>query len=497
MPGGQQAEAEGQIQPMMTYHQIPPPQPMNIRGNVAENWTFFDKSWKYYKKATKLDKEPAGVISATLYAVMGRETFEIAQNLPMTDREDEEVILKALKDHFEPKRNTIFERYLFNTATQNEGEKIDSYLARLRKLAATCEYGQLCDELVRDRLVIGITDNSVRRRLLREKNLTLDSAMDMIRAAESSTDQLKKIDGEVELPLHAVKKKARKKKINTEAKLNSKLKQEDSNQEDEQDTEDDSGNECSYCGRSHKPRDCPAYGKECTYCHKKNHFARVCRSRIQDDERAMSKKKSYKKKIHYLDDYSDDSDSSDYVFAIYAHQEDDTDDSQRRQKEGSRTSSLSKKSNIDNKWNSWRQRNRYSRKDYRNYEWKNKHWHRDTGKQFKRHYKESVTRNDISDLQKRLSSLEDMMKKMMYAQNDQENQAIDQLQPEEQQIEHTSTSPHSTGQERMNATSDGEDIISRSERKKRKKKRQRNRKKEMNSEKTKMIDSESDYDSIF
>ncbi|GBO34667.1 Transposon Tf2-6 polyprotein [Araneus ventricosus] len=34
--------------------------------------------------------------------------------------------------------------------------------------------------------------------------------------------------------------------------------------------------ECKKCGRKHKPRECPAYGKVCTKCNKKNHFAAKC-----------------------------------------------------------------------------------------------------------------------------------------------------------------------------------------------------------------------------
>ena len=68
----------------------------------------------------------------------------------------------------------------------------------------------LCDELIRDRLVIGIKSHEVRKRLLREKALTLNTALDIIRAAETASDQLKKIDGEIETSVHAVKYKGKK-----------------------------------------------------------------------------------------------------------------------------------------------------------------------------------------------------------------------------------------------------------------------------------------------
>ena len=40
-----------------------------------------------------------------------------------------------------------------------------------------------------------------------------------------------------------------------------------------------SGKTCHWCGNSHKPRECPAYGKECLKCGIMNHYARVCKKR--------------------------------------------------------------------------------------------------------------------------------------------------------------------------------------------------------------------------
>ena len=68
----------------------------------------------------------------------------------------------------------------------------------------------MCDELIQDRLVIGIKSHEVRKRLLREKALTLNTNLDIIRAAETASDQLKKIDGEVETSVHAVRYRGKK-----------------------------------------------------------------------------------------------------------------------------------------------------------------------------------------------------------------------------------------------------------------------------------------------
>ena len=57
---------------------------------------------------------------------------------------------------------------------------------------------------------MGIKSHEVRKRLLREKALTLNTTLDIIRAAETASDQLEKIDGEIETSVHAVKYKEKK-----------------------------------------------------------------------------------------------------------------------------------------------------------------------------------------------------------------------------------------------------------------------------------------------
>ena len=50
---------------------------------------------------------------------------------------------------------------------------------RLRKLTSSCQYGALTQYIVRDRLVICIQDKNTKARLLRERALSLDKALDM------------------------------------------------------------------------------------------------------------------------------------------------------------------------------------------------------------------------------------------------------------------------------------------------------------------------------
>lgn len=39
---------------------------------------------------------------------------------------------------------------------------------------------------------------------------------------------------------------------------------------------------CVQCDQAHKPRACPAYGQQCSICHKYNRFTRVCCSQSEE-----------------------------------------------------------------------------------------------------------------------------------------------------------------------------------------------------------------------
>ena len=155
-----------------------------------------------------------------------------------------------------PKSNLTYERHQFNTRNQNERELIDSYVTELRILSKSCEFGDLTDSLIKDRLVCGVIKDSVRSRLLRETELTLQKAIDICRAAETSTQQMKVIQssssGATGGNVDIVKKKIVKSKSqkNTDNKsAGTPIKQ-----------------KCGKCGYKHEPRKCPAFGKLCHNC---------------------------------------------------------------------------------------------------------------------------------------------------------------------------------------------------------------------------------------
>ena len=229
---------------------ISPPEKMVVDGHVAGNWEFFKDAWNNYAIAVELSKKDNAIQVATLLSVMGKDCLSVFKNLPMTEDEkkDPAEILKKLTKHFEPAKNTIYERFSFNSCVQGK-DTSDVFVSKLRQLAASCAYGALKEELIRDRIVIGIADSALRARLLREKDLTLDKAILMCRSSEITSLQLQKMT--LTEDVHYVKNKQKKRKPMIK--------------------------NCTFCSESHERRKCPAYGHVCSICHRENHYEKTCR----------------------------------------------------------------------------------------------------------------------------------------------------------------------------------------------------------------------------
>ena len=146
-------------------------------------------------------------------------------------------------------------RYKFLTYKQKEGQSFDEFMTQLKNLSSDCEFGELKNSLIKDIVVIGVIDHSLRERMLREPNLTLERA----KALEQSTEQTKIHAKELkqEAEIYGIKFS---KKENRYSQASKKIKQ------------------CKYCGRTHIRRACPAFHQICNKCHKKGHFANVCMS---------------------------------------------------------------------------------------------------------------------------------------------------------------------------------------------------------------------------
>ena len=162
-------------------------------------------------------------------------------------------IADVLRKHFEPKRAIIAEQYQFHKRNQAVGESIADYDAALRKLATNCKFGDYLEDAIRDRIVCGLSNEAIQRRLLSEPDLTLTKAMDLAQAMETAERNSKSLKG-TEFAIR---------KLRGKPPPRPRMQQ-----------------PCYRCGKSnHSPIDCKFKDVECHACGKKGHIAPVCRTK--------------------------------------------------------------------------------------------------------------------------------------------------------------------------------------------------------------------------
>ena len=154
---------------------------MGTYGKMGE-FKESEESWSQYVERLEqyfLANEVKDVAKrrAILLSVCGSETY--ARDFLQPARPAETAfkkIVDTLEKHFSPKPSEIVERYKFNSRNRNEDEGVAAYVAELRKLTEHCNFGETLPEMLRDRLVCGINNKKIQRRLQAERELTLKKA---------------------------------------------------------------------------------------------------------------------------------------------------------------------------------------------------------------------------------------------------------------------------------------------------------------------------------
>ena len=239
---------------------------------------------------------------SVLLTVIGPEAHKAFHKFQLTEEERKNLskVLEAFQNYCQPFENTAFERYRFNLRGQRSGESFEQYVTSLRQIALRCNFEAITpDEILRDRIMFGITDNKVRDRLLREKKLMIERTLEICRANEVSSAQQKEVTKIQDSSVHAISRGKKQLKFgertNFEAKRATKQPLWIS--------------DCRFCGRDHRKvkEECPAWGKVCAKCKKHNHF------KIKCSKSQTTQPRQVRKEVHSVQE----SDDMDCDFQIY------------------------------------------------------------------------------------------------------------------------------------------------------------------------------------
>ena len=260
----------------MATLQLTPPEPFNFKA--PDEWPRWRTRFQQFRIASGLAGDSAAKQVSTLLYCLGEEAESVLSSTDATedDRKDYDTVMNKFDEYFKVRRNVIYERARFNRRSQQPGETSEQFIMALYDLAANCNYGELRDEMIRDRIVVGIRNTSLSERLQLNAELTLEKAKQAVRQSEAVHEQNQSLTAQATPGnIDAVQPKAYRKQY---SRYNSGGKQ--------RNTTPPKGvtKHCPRCGKEpHSRENCPAKNAICNKCKKRNHFASVCRSKTTSE----------------------------------------------------------------------------------------------------------------------------------------------------------------------------------------------------------------------
>ncbi|XP_049276146.1 uncharacterized protein LOC125760308 [Rhipicephalus sanguineus] len=268
--------------------ELPPPEPLRLGENVPDNWVKFKQRIQLYFAATEPQEPQKPRTKAQKAAIFlhlaGQEAIDVFNTLNISeeDKVDYDKLVEAFDAYCLPQSNETYERYVFGSRVQADGEAFEQFYRDLQLKVRSCNFGTLRASMLRDQIVFGTASKSLREKLLSKKDLTLEMAVEGAKAEEVAL--------------------ARSKLWSEERSVSAVKHVKDKHQDRYQ-----SKSRCGFCDRVHKARQCPAYGKTCAKCNKPNHFAVCCRTKPPKVDN-----------VDQRNDVTQDSDSDFSVLEIFA-----------------------------------------------------------------------------------------------------------------------------------------------------------------------------------
>ena len=241
---------------------LPAFDPYSDPPSLCTRWTKWQR--RFEDAMIGFDIKSAKRQRALLLHFGGEDLQDVFETLDNTGTVDEiKPALDALTAYFTPKKNTVYEAIIFRDAVQEENETIDQFCTRLRKLAKKCDFAD-SDREIQIQILAKCRSDYLRKRAL-EKERSLSNLLELARTIELAESRAKQISN-----------------ATSSCETVSKLTATRPKQGHTQNT-DSHNRQCYKCGFDYPHESkCPAEGKECRACGRRNHFARCCRNTAEN-----------------------------------------------------------------------------------------------------------------------------------------------------------------------------------------------------------------------
>lgn len=247
----------------------------------------FDRWLMRLESVFKVFGVPETKKAAYLLHYMGPDAYDVlcdklSPELPSNKTYDQ--LVKTMKQHYNPEPLEIAEIFRFLQRKQHEGETVQDYLTALQRLATTCNFGDYLMKALRNQFVFGLLAQNFQGRLLEEKKLTIERAVEIAVSMETSARNAAQLHHSGTGNVFNVHDKGSKGFKNQHSKTQ--------NQRHYNNNEHKTDFKCFRCGSTkHLANACTGKNLKCTKCNQKGHLAQVC-----------MKKKPGKSSIHSVDE---------------------------------------------------------------------------------------------------------------------------------------------------------------------------------------------------
>ena len=118
--------------------------------------------------------------------MIGADAYGVLRNLLVPQRPKNksfDELKEVLIGHYSPKPLLIAERFKFHRHNQLESESVAQFVVELKRLALKCDFGAFLEEALRDRLVCGLKNIHIQKKLS-EGELTFKKAFETAQSME-------------------------------------------------------------------------------------------------------------------------------------------------------------------------------------------------------------------------------------------------------------------------------------------------------------------------
>ena len=239
-----------------------------------EDWLSYIARVQNYFVANDIAEDKAAKRRAILLSVCGVSTYRLIKSLAAPAKPEEvsfENLVKLVEGHHNPEPSATVQRFKFHSRCRQPAETVSTYIAELRRIAEHCKFDNL-DSMLCDRLVCGIQDPRIQRRLLAESKLEFKQAFELAQAMESADRDAKTLVNNPSTPVHAIPGQTPRHAPRQQQQSRSQLKGDQT---------------CYRCKGKHSAKSCRFKDAECRNCKKKGHIARACMSMPRPPNRAQ------------------------------------------------------------------------------------------------------------------------------------------------------------------------------------------------------------------